>query len=224
MLSMIRGRKGETKLKILKLLASGPKSWNFLKKRLKVKDSTLYRHLADLMNAEFVSKDEDTKNYILTDKGGAYLMHMGYEQLAINHPDAKAYYFSKIKPKLDVYNLIATHGILMDEDLPIPLPYEASLIVSKEISFVIEDMMYFLRWHENLSDREAELQMIEGMIYDVVRPFLWDFIWNNILGLMNWHINFKECRTDRKPPLMTIDEILNFHISLMINFNPRIFF
>ena len=216
---MDRGRRGETKTKILRLLARGPKGWAYLKGKLGISDSALSRHLNDLIKSDLVRKDKNTKSYVLSGKGGAYLMQVD-QKLIINKLGSKAYYFNRIQPDLDAWSLISNPFFGSNvEDLPIPLPYDASMVISEEVSHVLEESMDFLRWHERLSDREAELKTVEGFVFDLARRFIWEFIWNKIFGIMNWEINFKEGRTTKEPPRMTIDEVLNFQVGLMIQFD-----
>lgn len=216
---MDRGRRGETKTKILRLLARGPKGWAYLKGKLGISDSALSRHLNDLIKSDLVRKDKNTKSYVLSGRGGAYLMQVD-QKLIINKLGSKAYYFNRIQPDLDAWSLISSPLFGSNvEDLPIPLPYDASMVISEEVSYLLNESIDFLRWHEHLSNREAELKAVEGFVFDLARRFIWEFIWNRILGIMNWEINFREGRTMKEPPRMTIDEVLDFQVGLMIQFN-----
>lgn len=197
---------------------------------------TLTEYLVHGQEESELSRDPRTKEYMLTPKGRDELERLLIEQ---SRREASFEYHGRIEPTgysippsptaIGKERYQAVSHMLLGYELPLPLTTTGSIYGSEALKFIQEAEE---RWLQDLkvSPRRIGPEMLDDLVRRYAEPLVWRFILRRLGMLLEWHEFYgKPSEPDdadwmteyqkKKPPALTIENILGFDLSMSIRYN-----
>jgi hypothetical protein len=178
-----------------------------------------YRHHA--LSLEEVGKEPSHRGkYHLTEKGEAELARI--EDILRLETQRRYYHapltsLNELVEPAELWNLESQVHLL---ELPLPGPVDVGMYGSEELFPLFEWAEDHLQYHDGVGSKKVRGEFLKGSRH-IVEPFIWTHIWERLILLLGWHGRYELKLTKDKPPPLTLENILGFDLSFLMNYEGK---